>query len=151
MARMALIADRQRERAADSLRRHFLCGRLTADEFADRVDLALRARTDRDLRAALDDLPRPWEPAELLPVARAAGRVAQRVALFCVLASLWTVVSVLLLVAFVVAMAAGASTAGELAVFAVWVAITYAVWRKWSRETDRAHLSEARHPGLPWR
>lgn len=137
MARMALIADRQRERAADSLRRHFLCGRLTADEFADRVDLALRARTDRELRVALDDLPRPWDPVELAPVARAAGRVAQRVALFCVLASVWVVASVLALVAFLVVLAADASTTGELAVLVVWLGITYAVWRTWQRGAAR--------------
>ncbi len=133
MATMLLIGDRDRDRASESLRKHYVRGRLTADELSARVDLALRSRTKGELRTALDGLPPRWEVGELAPAARAAGRVAWRAALFCFLVSVWCIASLVLLVVFLVALAAGASAATELGVVVVWLAITYATWRTWRR------------------
>ncbi len=51
------IADADRDRAIDQLREHLLAGRLTPDEFEERVGSAQSARTRADLDAAEIDLP----------------------------------------------------------------------------------------------
>lgn len=51
------IGDADRERAIEDLREHMLVGRLTADEFEERLALAQRARTWGDLDAIRGDLP----------------------------------------------------------------------------------------------
>ncbi|MHB1596417.1 MAG: DUF1707 SHOCT-like domain-containing protein [Streptosporangiaceae bacterium] len=51
------IGDAEREAAAASLREHFALGRLTLEEFQQRVDAALTAKTDRDLARLTSDLP----------------------------------------------------------------------------------------------
>ena len=130
---MHLVADRDRERASDSLRRHYLSGRLTLEEFSERIELALRARTTRDLRAARRGLPAPWAPSELAGVAEAAGQAARRVVLFCALAGLWTIVSFVLLTAFVVLAATDAPTEAQLTAPIVWAGVTYVLWRAWRR------------------
>jgi hypothetical protein len=59
------VSDEQRERAAQDIREHFAAGRLTDDELSDRVQAAYSARTERQLRAALADLPKlPATPAQ---------------------------------------------------------------------------------------
>ncbi len=50
-------SDAERERVVAALQRHFADGRLTADEFDERVDRALSARTVGDLVAVTGDLP----------------------------------------------------------------------------------------------
>jgi Domain of unknown function (DUF1707) len=52
-----LVADADRERAIDQLRGHLLAGRLTDDEFEQRVGLAHNARTRADLDAVRVNLP----------------------------------------------------------------------------------------------
>ena len=52
-----LIADRDRERVVDLLKQAMADGRLTMDEFSDRVDEAYRARTTADLQTVLRQLP----------------------------------------------------------------------------------------------
>jgi hypothetical protein len=52
-----LVADVDRERAIDELRGHLLAGRLTDDEFEERVGLAHRARTRADLDGVAANLP----------------------------------------------------------------------------------------------
>jgi hypothetical protein len=51
------IGDAEREAAAASLREHFALGRLTMEEFQQRLDAALTAKTDRDLARITSDLP----------------------------------------------------------------------------------------------
>ena len=63
MAAMSLIGDRERDRAALELRRHYLRGRLSVEELDRRVSLAVAARSSRDLGRALRDLPAPWRDA----------------------------------------------------------------------------------------
>jgi hypothetical protein len=51
------ISDADRERAVASLREHLLAGRLTLDEFSERVGTALQARVGSELARAQEDLP----------------------------------------------------------------------------------------------
>jgi hypothetical protein len=50
-------SDADREQAVVALREHLVAGRLTLEEFCDRVDAALRARVTGDLAQLHDDLP----------------------------------------------------------------------------------------------
>jgi Flp pilus assembly protein TadB len=52
------IGDAERETAISSLASHFAEGRLTQVEHAERMELALNARTGRDLDVLFADLPR---------------------------------------------------------------------------------------------
>jgi uncharacterized protein DUF1707 len=64
------IGDAERERAAASLREHFATGRLTSEEFNQRLDAAFAAKTDLDLDQLTADLPSvdhyvpPWPPSQ---------------------------------------------------------------------------------------
>jgi len=51
------VADADRDRLADELREHMLAGRLTADEFEERLDRAYKASTRAELDAVRVDLP----------------------------------------------------------------------------------------------
>jgi hypothetical protein len=57
-------SDADRERVVDALQRHTAAGRLTLDEFGQRVDRVLAAVTQADLAAVTRDLPAepPAEP-----------------------------------------------------------------------------------------
>ena len=136
---MHLVADRDRDRASESLRQSYVSGRLTFEEFSERIELALRARTNRDLRAARRGLPAPWAPSELAGVTGAAGRAARRALLFCALVSLWSIVSFVLLTAFVVVVAVDASTGAQLTVPIVWAAATFLIWRAWRHSAGQAN------------
>ena len=61
------IGDAERDRAVADLGDHFAAGRLTREEFDDRVDQAMAARFDNDLQPLFVDLPRaepmPAQPA----------------------------------------------------------------------------------------
>lgn len=61
------IGDAERDRAADYLREHMSVGRLTQDEFDERVTVALSARTAADLEPLFSDLPAP-KPGQDLAV-----------------------------------------------------------------------------------
>ena len=51
------VSDADRQIVVDDLQRHTADGRLTLDEFEERVDEALRARTGAELRLVTRDLP----------------------------------------------------------------------------------------------
>ena len=51
------ISDADREQAVVALREHLLAGRLTLEEFSERIDVAYRARVGSDLVRAADQLP----------------------------------------------------------------------------------------------
>jgi hypothetical protein len=53
------IGDAERDRAAEFLREHMSVGRLTQEEFDERVTAALQARTAADLDPLFSDLPAP--------------------------------------------------------------------------------------------
>jgi DUF1707 SHOCT-like domain len=50
-------SDADRDRVASLLQEHHAAGRLTAEEFAERMEAALRARTLGELDELLADLP----------------------------------------------------------------------------------------------
>src|SRR3954462_4396930 len=56
------IADTDRDRVVALLRMHCTEGRITLDEFSDRVGEVYNARTERELDAVVRDLPVPWSP-----------------------------------------------------------------------------------------
>jgi hypothetical protein len=56
------IGDAERDRAIASLGDHFAAGRLTAEEFDQRMDHALKARFNEDLEPLFADLPQTVEP-----------------------------------------------------------------------------------------
>jgi hypothetical protein len=72
------IGDTEREAAATELREHYAQGRLTLEEFNQRLDAALKATTQRDLSLLTKDLPHATAPSTPLPVARAAGYDRER-------------------------------------------------------------------------
>src|SRR5215475_10398046 len=63
------IGDAEREKVATSLREHYARGRLTLEEFQQRLDAAFAAKTDTDLAKISADLPHtdpyaaPWPPS----------------------------------------------------------------------------------------
>ncbi len=56
------IGTAERERTATLLSQHLTAGRLEIDEFDDRVKAVYAARTERELRVLLADLPSPQPP-----------------------------------------------------------------------------------------
>jgi hypothetical protein len=65
-------SDSDRERVVELLQQHTAAGRLSLDEFAERVDVACAARTLGELAVVTSDLPVP--DAEPEPEPDAAGR-----------------------------------------------------------------------------
>ena len=58
-------SDEQREHAAQAIREHFAAGRLTDEELSERVQAVYGARTERDIKTLLADLPKlPASPAQ---------------------------------------------------------------------------------------
>jgi len=59
------VGDSEREATVTELREHFASGRLTQEEFNERVDEAFAAKTRGDLKSVMRDLPsvRPPVPA----------------------------------------------------------------------------------------
>jgi hypothetical protein len=62
------VGDAEREAVAKSLREHYAHGRLTLEEFQERLDAVFAAKTDTDLAGVTRDLPHanpyapPWPP-----------------------------------------------------------------------------------------
>ena len=92
------MSDSDRERYIALLRRHTTEGRLTLDEFSDRVGEVYSARTFADLDRTLRELPVEPSPRPKLPVARRArsalvpGGVLRKVAL--VMLAIWIISSI---------------------------------------------------------
>ena len=76
------ISDADREAAASSLREHYARGRLTLEEFQQRLDAVFAAKTDVDLAKINADLPYvnpyapPW-PAQQPAVGGKSGKTGQ--------------------------------------------------------------------------
>ena len=116
-----LVGDREREYAALELRRHYAEGRLTMDELAQRLEAALRARSGRQLRSALNDLPAAGLQS---PV-----RALRNAAIVAGTAVIWVFWSVGMLVAFVAWLAAnGPSLAGLLVFPLLWIGLSWMLW-----------------------
>jgi hypothetical protein len=61
------VSDADRERTVAELGEHHAVGRLTYEEFSERMDHAYEARTHEDLQALTRDLPSTPAPATLAP------------------------------------------------------------------------------------
>src|SRR5580765_3831655 len=132
------VGDRTRELGVRALRRHFVSGRLSEAELADRVELALGARTHRELGAAMEDLPPVWEdlPAGVHAGAHHVRRGVRRVRLFFRLVRVWFQVNLALVLAIGLALAVGAPVGRTLgAAAAAWVLACAGVWLLWRRWT----------------
>jgi hypothetical protein len=151
---MHLVGDADRERSIARLRRHYAEGRLSVEELDDRASVLTGARTTRELRVALRDLPNGLLESELVPrlvalrsssVGEAvAGRLA-RLALAVTLLLVWLWASLVLLVALAVwQLAAGASLGAAAAFTLAWAAVTWLSWRIWRRGSPTRH---AHSPG----
>ena len=77
------IGDAERNALVESLREHYAAGRLTMEEFQERLDAALAAKTDVDVDKITEDLPHstsytaPWPPRDngpLQPFPQSGGR-----------------------------------------------------------------------------
>jgi hypothetical protein len=118
---MALVGDRERERTAVALRRHYVEGRLDDGELSERLELVFRARSRRELAYALRRLPRLEEL--VLRARHAAVVVAMGV--------VWLMVSATLLVAFLAWVAAeGASLVALVAFPLAWLVLTGLLYRR---------------------
>jgi Flp pilus assembly protein TadB len=72
------VSDADRDRALSELSEHFETGRLTSDELDERSGQVLRARTGRELRALLSDLPRKEVPGTHPAAGQAEPRLPSR-------------------------------------------------------------------------
>src|SRR5262245_15906255 len=85
------IGDAEREKVATGLREHYAHGRLTLDEFQQRLDAVFAAKTDTDLAKITADLPHtgpyaaPWPqsqpfsaPASSYPIGPGQGQGYER-------------------------------------------------------------------------
>jgi hypothetical protein len=163
------VTDAGRDAATAQLREHYAAGRLSLDQFQDRLDEAYRARTARELKVVTNGLPHvgqvipagtPWgsHPSSYSPQAahlRAAlVRTGRRVMLalgaltaggLLVLALL---VTALLVHGGLLAVAAAALLTILTAGVAAAAALAWLVWRLWRRHA----WIEAVPPmtGQPW-
>jgi hypothetical protein len=124
---VGLAGDHDRERAAASLRDGFVQGRLTLEELSARTELALRARSQAELRRALDGLPQ-------LPSARGIVQVVARGAALVVFTGAWLLFSFVLLVVLGLTLVLHGVNGVELAGFGlVWLVPTFLLSRMWRR------------------
>jgi hypothetical protein len=104
---MALIGDRERERAAAFLRHCYVQGRISVDELAERLEVALSARRDSEMRMALADLPGTWRgQAAIGQGLETLSQSVRRVAFLVLVWSLWWAASLVLLIGFVASVVA---------------------------------------------
>jgi hypothetical protein len=127
---VVLVGDVERERAVATLREHFVRGRLTLEEFSDRTELALRARSRRELQRACVGLP--------LQTGQAIARSVVRGAAVVLLTGAWLVFSCVLVVALALTVLIHGASAVELAAFlVVWLVPTLMLSRLWRRALPR--------------
>lgn len=113
----AAVTEADRDAAAAQLREHYAAGRLSLDEFQDRLDAVYRAQTVRELGTVTDSLPHesvvispgaPWGsypggyPLNAAKVRAAVARAGRRILLaFGVVTAGSLLVLTLLIIAFV--------------------------------------------------
>ena len=130
---MVLAGDGERERAVLSLREHFVGGRLTLDEFAERTELVLHARSREEVRRACAGLPQR--------TAQLAAKALVRGAALVVFTGAWLLFSLVLVVVLALVLLIHGATLPEFAGFLViWLVPTYLLSRLWRQKP-------LRHPG----
>jgi len=97
------VSNADRTEVADRLSKHYGDGRLDEDEFNERLDRAMKAKTQADLHGIFADLPdsppemsRPEEPKAMVPQRRQRslfGRVVIIVLAVVIISSLWHAVT----------------------------------------------------------
>lgn len=125
-----MVGDRERERAALTLQRHYREGRLTVDELAERVQSVLSARYRHELRRALRSLPPRWADPEAIvrEMLRPAARAARQAALVLATVVIWLLGSLLLLAFAGWLVSHGPGLAGLVAFPLAWVTLTWLLW-----------------------
>jgi two-component system OmpR family sensor kinase len=120
------VGHPERDRAAVALRRHFVAGRLSADELGERLELALAADSRRDLRRALRTLPQPWQQLDevVLPTLRETGERVRHTVVVTAMLCLWLSLTAVLLVLFAVVAVAHGATVDLLGFPAVWLVLS---------------------------
>ncbi len=107
------VSQSERDEVAAELARHFADGRLTIEEYEERIEAALAARTGHDLEPLLADLPsRERAAAPPRPVGHPRRRSARRG---------WSTARVVAIAAVVVL----AITAGPWALWLLWPAFVF--------------------------
>jgi hypothetical protein len=135
-----LVGDRDRDRAARELQRHYCEGRLTADELAQRLETALSARSAKQLGSALKDLPAGWwaDATELRETLHSPVRAVRNAAILAGTAVLWLFWSGGLFVAFVAWLAANGPSLAALLVFPLlWFVVSWLLWTGSRRRRSR--------------
>ena len=126
------VGDPERERAAATLRKHYVEGRLSLDELSDRTGRALRAGSRADLRTALADLPMLPDARELVAQGRSAVRAALHGTAVVLFTGLYLLFSFTLLIVFgVTVLVQGVSAALLVGFLLAWLLPTYALSRLW--------------------
>jgi len=97
------VSNADRTEVADRLSKHYGDGRLDEDEFNERLDRAMKAKTQADLHGLFADLPdtppemsRPEGPRAVVPQRRRRpllGRVVLIILAVIVISSLWHAVT----------------------------------------------------------
>ena len=127
---MVLASDGERERAAASLREHFVRGRLTLNELYERTDLVLRARSRAELRHACAGLPGLTGEVVVKAVVRGAALV--------IFTGAWVLFSLVLVVVFALTLLIhGATVVDLLGFLLVWLVPTYLLSRLWRTRPPR--------------
>jgi hypothetical protein len=151
---VAAVTDADREGAAAQLREHYAAGRLSLDEFQNRLDAVYLAQTPRELSMVTDDLPHegtlippgaPWDsspggyPLNVGQTRAALARAGRRIMLaFGLVTAGGLLILTLLITVFLVhGGLLGVVVGSLLAIFAVGVvAVGSLVWlarRLWLR------------------
>ena len=163
------VTDADREACAAQLREHYAAGRLSLDEFQDRLDAVYRAQTARELGMVTDSLPHegvaippgmPWDgyrggyPLDVAKMRAAMARAGRRIMLaFGIVTAGSLLVLTLLITALVVHGGLfGVVVGALLAILALGVAVVGAVvWL--ARRLWRRHAWIEAMPlvtGQPW-
>ncbi len=127
---MVLAGDSERERTLISLREHFVRGRLTLEELAERTELVLHSRSREELRRSCDGLPRAAAHGVMKTVIHGASLV--------LFTGAWLLFSFVLVVVFALTLLIHGATLPELAGFlVVWLVPTYLLSRLWRKRPLR--------------
>ena len=136
----SLVGDPERDRTAKELQRHYVEGRLSLEDLAQRLETALHARNGVQLRSALNELPARWTDPEVMRTAvRSPVRAVRNAAILAATAAVWLLWSIGVLVAFVAWLAANGPSLGALLVFPLlWFGVTWLLWSTGKRRRSRS-------------
>jgi hypothetical protein len=116
-------ADADREKVADQLKAALDEGRLSLDEYDDRVRTAYAAKTYQELLLLLTDLPRPGLSATEVRARRDAQRRKEARKLPTAMMVLWTIWAALATVNLVVFALVAVTVDGDVYPWPVWLLV----------------------------